>query len=97
MHAVTALDHALSPEGGDPTRLVRFGAAFGTVHLDLLPEEFAVLFDLFGEVDLGVAEAAAVAVEVGALEGRFGGGRHAAVGDEGGHLTHDGRVIDCYI
>jgi len=44
------------------------------------------LFHLFGEEDLGVAQAVAVAVEVGALEGRFGGGCHAAaVGDEGSH------------
>lgn len=85
--------------GVELARLVGFGAAFGTVHLDLLPEEFAVLFDLFGEVDLGVAEAAAVAVEVGPLEGRFGGGSHAAaMGNEGGHLTHDGRlIIECVI
>eukprot|EP00956_Cyclotella_meneghiniana_P044465 scaffold319572_cov70-Cyclotella_meneghiniana.AAC.1 len=30
VHAVTAFDHALPTEGGDATRLVRFGAAFGT-------------------------------------------------------------------
>ena len=53
------------------------------------------MFHLFGEEDLGVVQAVAVAVEVGALEGRFGGGCHAAaVGDEGSHLTHDCRVIN---
>ena len=42
-----------------------------------------------------MVQAVAVAVEVGALEGRFGRGCHvAAVGDEGSHLTHDCRVIN---
>lgn len=92
VHAVSSFDDAFSAQGGDAAGFVDGRAAFGTVHFDFLPEEFAVLFDLLGQLDLGVGEAASVFVEGGAGEGGFGGHGFGGGGDCG-YLTHGAKLF----
>ena len=91
MHrSLGSFDDSLPPQRGDASISMDGTAALGTVHFNLLPEEFAVLFDLLGQLDGGVGEAHAGFVEEGAGEGWFdcGGVSTVAGGGFSGYFAH---------